>query len=196
MRPLTEEPSSTRLGGRRPVAAVRSLSLRCFPRMWRKIVQLLAIPVVASALALPAGARLRFGIDPQPAGTAGAIQSPVVAVDQTKTSAHRAAGDHHDRGARRRPPRRDRPALVQPARQRAGRDGLRRAIRPADGRLPPQAGVRHVPCADRALRGTSRPTRQRAAAPTTSRAPRSDTGANRTDIVSRRRCRGQQLIST
>jgi hypothetical protein len=35
----------------------------------------------------PAPAKLRFGIDPQPAGTAGDTQSPVASVDQTRTSA-------------------------------------------------------------------------------------------------------------
>jgi hypothetical protein len=61
--------------------------------MWPKIAPLLAILAVAVGLAgAPAGAaavpmQLRFGIDPQPAGTAGASQSVVAPVDQARTLA-------------------------------------------------------------------------------------------------------------
>jgi hypothetical protein len=59
--------------------------------MWRQIVQISAVLAIAVGLvgapATATAARLRFGIDPQPAGTAGASQSPVAPVDQAKTLA-------------------------------------------------------------------------------------------------------------
>jgi hypothetical protein len=59
--------------------------------MWPKIAQPLAMLAVAAVLAgAPAAAtaaQLRFGIDPQPAGTAGASQSVVAPVDQVRTLA-------------------------------------------------------------------------------------------------------------
>jgi len=59
--------------------------------MWPKIRQISAVLAIAVGLAgAPAtatAAQLRFGIDPQPAGTAGATQSPVAPVDQARTLA-------------------------------------------------------------------------------------------------------------
>jgi hypothetical protein len=59
--------------------------------MWRKIVRISAVLAIAvgPAGAPPAAtaAQLRFGIDPQPAGTAGATQSPVAPVNQARTLA-------------------------------------------------------------------------------------------------------------
>jgi hypothetical protein len=55
--------------------------------MWRKIAQISVVLAIAGVPATATAAKLRFGIDPQPAGTAGATQSPVAAVDQARTLA-------------------------------------------------------------------------------------------------------------